>query len=213
MSPVDDWRAVSRGNTSLPLPADAFCRGGHDNRHRLATRARATRGCGVLGSVSVGRARSDRAHRRDDGHACRARRHARRPSAQALGQRSIDYRHYLPELARKPQAVRQVLPELLRDLGAPFAAVWDHFHSAHQPREAARLLAKVLGQLDTHGFDVVVPAVDAALRAGTPVLLALTPGPAAPVRLDAEVVPAALRHLEVPSGCAADYDGWLAEAV
>jgi hypothetical protein len=26
-------------------------------------------------------------------------------------------------------------------------------------------------------------------------------------------VPAALRDLEVPSGCAADYDGWLAEAV
>ena len=130
-----------------------------------------------------------------------------------FGQRSIDYRHYLPELARKPQAVRQVLPELLRDLGAPFAAVWDHFHAAHQPREAARLFAKVLGQLDTHGFDVVVPAVDAALRAGTPVLLALTPGPAAPARLDAEVVPAALRDLEVPSGCAADYDSWLAEAV
>ena len=134
-------------------------------------------------------------------------------SRKRFGQRSIDYRHYLPELARKPQAVRQVLPELLRDLGAPFAAVWDHFHAAHQPREAARLFAKVLGQLDTHGFDVVVPAVDAALRGGTPVLLALTPGPAPPVRLAAEVVPAALRDLEVHSGCAADYDGWLAEAV
>ena len=34
-----------------------------------------------------------------------------------FGQRSIDYRHYLSELARKPQAVRQVLPDLLRDLG------------------------------------------------------------------------------------------------
>jgi hypothetical protein len=97
-----------------------------------------------------------------------------------FGQRSIDYRHYLPELARKPQAVRQVLPDLLRDLGAPFPAVWDHFHAAHPPREAARLFAKVLGQLDTHGFDVV---------------------------------PAALRDLDVPCGCAADYDGWLAEAV
>jgi transposase len=28
-----------------------------------------------------------------------------------FGQRSIDYRHYLSELARKPQAVRQVLPD------------------------------------------------------------------------------------------------------
>jgi transposase len=130
-----------------------------------------------------------------------------------FGQRSIDYRHYLPELARKPQAVRQVLPDLLRDLGAPFPAVWEHFHAAHPPREAARLFAKVLGQLDTHGFDVVVPAVERALRSGTPVLLALTPGSAAPTRLAAEVVPAALRDVDVPSGCAADYDGWLAEAV
>ena len=130
-----------------------------------------------------------------------------------VGQRSIDYRHYLPQLARKPQAVRQVLPELLRDLGAPFSAVWDHFHAAHHPREAARLFANVLGQLETHGFDVVVPAVEAALRSGTPVLLALTPGTAVPARLDADVVPAALRDIDVPSGCAADYDGWLAEAV
>lgn len=130
-----------------------------------------------------------------------------------FGQRSIDYRHYLPELARKPQAVRQVLPELLRDLGAPFPAVWDHFQTAHPPREAARLFAKVLGQLDTHGADIVVPAIDAALRAGTPLLLALTPGPAALARLTPDALPAALRDLDVPSGCAADYDGWLAEAV
>jgi transposase len=129
-----------------------------------------------------------------------------------FGQRSIDYRHYLPELARKPQAVRQVLPELLRDLGAPFSAVWDHFQSAHGPRETARLFAKVLGQLDTHGFDVVVPALEAALRRGTPMLLALTPGAAVPAPLDADAVPLPLRGLEISSGCAADYDGWLAEA-
>lgn len=128
-----------------------------------------------------------------------------------FGQRSIDYRHYLPELARKPQAIRQVLPELLRDLGAPFPAVWDHFHTAHPPREAARLFAKVLEQLDTHGLDRVVPALATALRAGTPILLALTPGAAVPHLSD--VVPAALREVEVPSGCAADYDSWLAEAV
>ena len=63
------------------------------------------------------------------------------------------------------------------------------------------------------GFDVVVPALERALRTGTPVLLALSPGAAAPARLEADVIPAALRELEVASGCAADYDGWLAEAV
>src|SRR5207244_2579061 len=36
---------------------------------------------------------------------------------QRFGGRSVDYRHYLPVLARKPQAVRQVAAELTRDLG------------------------------------------------------------------------------------------------
>ena len=126
-----------------------------------------------------------------------------------FGQRSIDYRHYLPELARKPQAVRQVLPDLLRDLGTPFPAIWDQLHAAHGPRDAARLFAKVLGQLDTHGAEVVVPALRAALGAGTPLLLALTPASTARGCLVPDAVPVPLRDLEIPSGCAADYDAWL----
>ena len=59
----------------------------------------------------AGRSRSPRAYRRDDGDARRA---ARRTQIEhprlRFGERSIDYRHYLTELARKPQAVRQVLP-------------------------------------------------------------------------------------------------------
>ena len=165
----------------------------------------------MLQCPSVGRARFDRAHWRDDGHDV-GRDGRASPIPRALA--AVDRLSALPAGAGAEASSRPPgLPDLLRDLGAPLAAMWDHFHAAHLPREAARLFAKVLGQLDTHGFDVVVPAVDAALRAGTPVLLALTPGPAAPVRLDADVVPAALRDVEVPSGCAADYDGWLAEAV
>jgi len=125
-----------------------------------------------------------------------------------FGERSIDYRHYLSELARKPQAVRQVLPELLRDLGAPFPAIWAQLHAAHGPREAARLFAKVLGQLETHGATVAVPALSAALATGTPLLLALTPA-RSPDRVALDAVPASLRAIEVPSGCAADYDSWL----
>ncbi len=127
-----------------------------------------------------------------------------------FGERSIDYRHYLAELARKPQAVRQVLPDLLRDLGAPFPAIWDQLHGAHGPRDAARLFAKVLGQLDTHGAAVVVPALTLALATGTPLLLALTPA-RSPTRVAPDAVPAPLRDIEVDSGCAADYDGWLVE--
>jgi hypothetical protein len=125
-----------------------------------------------------------------------------------FGQRSIDYRHYLPELARKPQAVRQVLPDLLRDLGDPFPAIWDQLHGVHGPREAARHFAKVLGQLETHGAAVVVPALRAALTTGAPPLLALTPAPS-PVRAALDALPAPLREIDVASGCAADYDGWL----
>jgi transposase len=123
-----------------------------------------------------------------------------------FGERSIDYRHYLAELARKPQAVRQVLPELLRDLGEPFPAIWDQLHGAHGPREAARHFAKVLGQLETHGAAVVVPALRLALTTGAPVLLALT---SAPARVALDALPATLRDIDVASGCAADYDGWL----
>lgn len=128
-----------------------------------------------------------------------------------FGERSIDYRHYLAELARKPQAVRQVLPDLLGDLGAPFPAIWEQLHAAHGPREAARLFAKVLGQLDTHGAAVVVPALTAALATGTPLLLALAPARTATDRMTPDAVPAALRAIDVGSGCAADYDDWLVE--
>jgi transposase len=130
---------------------------------------------------------------------------------QRFGQRSIDYRHYLSELAHKPQAVRQVLPELLRDLGAPFPAIWDQLHAVHGPREAARLFAKVLGQVDTHGATVAVPALTVALARGTPLLLALTPARSSPDRVAPEAIPALLRDIEVASGCAADYDDWLVE--
>jgi len=125
-----------------------------------------------------------------------------------FGERSIDYRHYLPELAKKPQAVRQVLPELLRDLGDPFPAVWARFQGAHPDREAARLLAKVLGQIEIHGLAHVATTLAAALATGTPLLGALRPA-VPPTTVD---VPAALRDLDIGRGCAADYDGWLTEA-
>lgn len=125
-----------------------------------------------------------------------------------FGQRSIDYRHYLPMLARKPQAVRQVLPDLLRDLGDPFPAIWDHLLATHGPRDAARVLAKILGHLETHGAAVVVPALLVALAAGTPLVLALTPATRPPT-LPLDAVPAALRAVTVGGGCAADYDTWL----
>ena len=43
---------------------------------------------------------------------------------QRRGGRRVQYRHYLPELARKPQAVRQVAPELVEELGEPYGRLW-----------------------------------------------------------------------------------------
>jgi transposase len=126
-----------------------------------------------------------------------------------FGARSIDYRHYLPELARKPQAVRQVLPDLLRDLGAPFPLVWTRLDEAYGSREGARRFAKILGTLATSGSSVVVPALLRALASGAPLTLASL----APIAVPTVDVPAALRAIEVPSGCAADYDTWLTGAV
>jgi hypothetical protein len=91
----------------------------------------------------------------------------------------------------------------------PFPAVWDQLHGAHGPREAARLFAKVLGQMDLHGAAVVVAALTVALATGTPLLLALTPAPVTPTRVAPDAVPTRLREIAAASGCAADYDGWL----
>ena len=122
-----------------------------------------------------------------------------------FGERSIDYRHYLPELARKPQALRQVLPDVLRDLGAPFPAVWARLHAAHGDRDGTRLLAKILGELEARGASVVIPALNAVLATDAPIGLAAIVS-AAPASID---VPPALREVDVATGCAADYDTWL----
>jgi transposase len=125
-----------------------------------------------------------------------------------FGERAIDYRHYLPELARKPQAVRQVLPELLRDLGPPFPAVWARLEAAHGPRDAARHLAKILGELERQGAATVIPALHAALATAAPLTLATVVAPA----VRTIEVPMALREHAIARGCAADYDRWLTGA-
>ena len=126
-----------------------------------------------------------------------------------FGQRSIDYRHYLRELARKPQAVRQVLPELLRDLGAPFPAVWARLEAVHRAARGRAPLCEGAGpDRSARLRAVIVPALEMALADHTPLLLAVRRRRLRRAsRLEA--LPVALRDLEVASGCAADYDAWL----
>jgi transposase len=125
-----------------------------------------------------------------------------------FGERSIDYRHYIPELARKPQAVRQVADQLVRDLGEPFMAAWRLLVDVHGPRQGSRILAKVLGHVVEKGYCEVARVLELALQRGEPLLLALAPTYYEPV-VTADMMPTTLRGIEVVSGCAADYDLWL----
>lgn len=127
-----------------------------------------------------------------------------------FGQRSIDYRHYIPELAHKPQAVRQVIGELLRDLGEPFPSTWRLLVDTHGPRQASRLFAKILGYVETRGLVAVAASLRGAIGRTEPILLALAPA-ADNATVSHEVMPASLRMIVVEGGCASDYDSWLKE--
>jgi transposase len=89
--------------------------------------------------------------------------------------RQVTYRHYLRELARKPQAVRQVAPELLAEMGEPYGELWKVLAGTHGERDAARVLAKILAAVLDHGEQAVRQAIDQALAAGRQDLLALAP--------------------------------------
>jgi len=123
---------------------------------------------------------------------------------QRRGGKRITYRHYLPELARKPQAVRQVATELVAELGEPYGRLWSLMVGRYGSREAARVLSRILGAIVDHGAEAVAEALEAALEAGRCDLLAM----AGRMRqADAVVeVPAALQSYEIESGSPADYD-------
>ena len=98
-----------------------------------------------------------------------------------------------------------VADELLRDLGAPFDAVWRRLVDERGPKQAARVFAQVLRALEDLGERAVRERLDAALVSGEPVLLALRPN-AAPASAATEVLPPSLLGIDVASGRAADYD-------
>ena len=121
-----------------------------------------------------------------------------------FGRRRIVYRHYLPELARKPQAVRQVAPELLAELGEPWGSLWQLLAATHGQLEAARILAKLLGTLEEHGEERLRPVLEAALahQAGR----ATRRYPIAPAPPESIAVPDGLANIVIEAGKAADYD-------
>ena len=124
----------------------------------------------------------------------------------ARGQRSIRYRHYLPELARKPQAVRQVAPELVAELGAPYGELWSLLVAAHGGLEAARTLARLLAVVNSDGEAAVRTTLARFLEAA-PASAVIDKQPAAAL-VQEVAVPDALRGYSVEAGRASDYD-WL----
>ena len=123
----------------------------------------------------------------------------------ARGRRYVQYRHYYDELAKKPQAVRQVAPELLPQLGEPYGKLWELLSARYGPREAARVVAKLIGAICEHGQQVVTDSLRAVLdhRSAAPPVVATVP--------DRVAVPAALAGYAVHSGSVAAYDALLQE--
>lgn len=124
---------------------------------------------------------------------------------QPFGGRSVDYRHYVRELARKPQAVRQVADELIRDLGAPFDELWSHLVAENGAKNAARIFAHVLRAVADSGEQATAEHVRRALVSGEPVLLVLRPKERTAI-VAADAIPWCLRDIDVAAGRAADYD-------
>jgi hypothetical protein len=125
---------------------------------------------------------------------------------QPRGGQGIQYRHYLPELARKPQALRQVAPELLHELGEPYRALWSMLTQTHGERNAARVFAKIVAALVEHGEGAVTAALASVLQSERAALSALRTQMATitpPARI---AVPEPLAGYEIEAGKASDYD-------
>lgn len=123
------------------------------------------------------------------------------------GDEVVHYTDYLTELAKKPQAVRQVAPELVAELGHPFGALWLLLVDSHGPRDAGRIMAKVLKAVVDHGQDRVAKAVAEAIvarRLHIPNLGLFCPPK--PVTI---VVPESLRSIHVEQASAGDFNRFL----
>jgi len=121
----------------------------------------------------------------------------------AKGARVVKYLHYQKELARKPQAVRQVAPELIGELGEPYGSLWNALCERYSERTAARVLAALIGLRTEYGDEQVRSQIEALLS--RPEVREETHS--APRQVN---VPARLSSLEIESGVAADYDLLLA---
>lgn len=122
--------------------------------------------------------------------------------------RSVRYRDYLRELAKKPQALRQVAPELLAEMDESYRKLYGMLVARHGELDAARVLAKLLGCAESQGEQALAEALTAALaKEREPSAL--------PPKTEPEhaVLPPRLAAIQVAAARAADYDVLLARGV
>jgi len=125
---------------------------------------------------------------------------------QPRGATVITYRHDLPELARKPQAVRQVAPDRLSELGEPYQTLWNLLAQTHGEREAARVVATLVAAIVAHGEGAVTTALTQVMQGEGADLHAVHERLEAvplPTRI---AVPERLAGYEVEAGKASDDD-------
>jgi hypothetical protein len=127
-----------------------------------------------------------------------------------FGGRSVDYRHLLLPLSRKPQALRQVVHELVAQFGPPWPALWEALRACYAPDEleAARRLAPWLERADRQGLARIAPRIRAAIADGTLV----SPPQHSVGAEDLAEVPAALRLYAIEAPDLGRYDALLEAA-
>ena len=121
--------------------------------------------------------------------------------ARARTHRSVRYRDYMRELATKPQALRQVAPELLAEMDEPYRHLHGVLVARHGELDAARVLAKILGCAESQGEQAIGQALEAALAKGRE-----HPAAARSASSCEVTVPARLAAIHVASARASDYD-------
>jgi len=122
----------------------------------------------------------------------------------ARGRRLVQYRHYRRELGRKPQAVRQVAPALVAQLGEPYGKLWENLVGRYGEPEAARVLSRLIGITETGDEEALKQALQGILKG---IGGAATKAPGKLVE-----VPVSLRSFTVDSGSLAAFDALLREA-
>jgi transposase len=130
------------------------------------------------------------------------------------GKTDIDYAaHYLDQLSKKPQAVRQVADTLMAQLGDPFPEWWRNLIDEGGPRDAARKMARILRGILELGQEECVRRVTHAFMSGEALATALlVPVSAAREPMSLSLVPAALDVL-VEASSVLSFDALLVECM